>query len=142
VQLAQSVEVNLLQKLPVSLDVDRRIPIPSWLIIVLPAKAAATPGSVVASTAAIVSSVASLLATATTTTTARKCTATTPRLAGTSLAAATGEYGASSISRLDGFSADNGKGVLVCLGNGGGEEGGTTGTINLLICAIVSRSAS
>jgi hypothetical protein len=63
VQLAQTVEVNLLQQIPVRLNVNRGVPVPRRLIIIFPTEAPTPPAaSASPSTAPAIVSVAVLLA--------------------------------------------------------------------------------
>lgn len=54
VQLSQTVEVDLLQQIPVSLDVDAGIAVASRLVVILPTKATATSSTGVRSAASVV----------------------------------------------------------------------------------------
>lgn len=108
VQLGQTVEVNLLDQVPVSLDVDAGIAVASRLVIVLPAEATAATSSVAAAT--VVATVA--LAGTGAGTLQRASTTTTGIAPSTTLATATGEDGTTAVSRLGGISgvADDGEG--------------------------------
>lgn len=135
VELAKTVVVDLLNQLPVTLDVDRSITVALGLVIILPAEATTARTGVTAATTATVKATAVLLTTATCP--LEGLTATTPASLGTSTTAlatassedsTTTEAGLASIPDV----RDNGEGRLV-LGDGGSEDGGGTGTVNLLV---------
>lgn len=137
VQLAQAVVVNLLQHLPVGANVDTSIAVALRLVVVLPAEPPATAGT----TAALVcaSSTSTIITTGATTSTCacEGLAATTAGISSaTTLATATGEDGATSETGLAGVAGvgDDREGCFVLLDYGGGEEGGTSCAICLLIC--------
>lgn len=134
VQLSQTVEINLLEKLPLRLDVDTSIAVASRLVPILPAKAAATPGTGVLATTTVVTTTA--VAPSTTGTGPLELSTSTPGIASsTTLATATtGEDGTSAVSGLGRVAsvADDGEGGLV-LGGRGVEGEGVAGTVDLLI---------
>ena len=134
IQLGQTVEINLLQQLPVGLDVDRRIPIPRGLVVVLPAEAPG-PRSSVGTSATAVAVAAAAAELPTTAGSLERLPAGPTVLASSALAAATpGEDGTAPESRLSRVAGvgDNGEGGLVLAG-GSGEEGCRTGTVYLLV---------
>lgn len=100
VQLGQAVVVNLLQQLPVGLDVDGCVPVASRLVVILPTKAAAASAGVAATSPVVTSTIAATSPSATftgalkSTTTAATGIATATSLA----AAATSEDGTAAIS--------------------------------------------
>lgn len=133
VQLAEAVVVNLFKQLPVSLDVDRSIPVARGLVIILPAEAtsalalaatstpttivtAAVPGTSTAGPLELLAASGSCVA------------ATTP------LATAPGEDGAPTEASLGGVPdvGNNREGGFV-LGDRGSEERGRAGAVYLLI---------
>lgn len=135
VELAETVEVNLLHQLPIALNVDRSITVALGLVIILPAEATTASASVLAATAATVVATTILRTTATcplegltATTTASRGTSTAALATASSKDSTTTEAGLASIPDV----GDNGEGGLV-LGNGGSEDGGGTGTVDLLV---------
>ncbi|KAI6760135.1 hypothetical protein HG531_013336 [Fusarium graminearum] len=93
VQLSQAVEVDLLEQLPLSLDVDASITVASRLVIVLPAEATTSTASVVAA-ASVVALSATSVGTA-----PLECGSSTSGTGLTStLATATGKDGAATVS--------------------------------------------
>ncbi len=137
IQFGKTVEINLLQQLPVGLDVDRRIPIPRGLVVVLPAEAPG-PRTSVGTSATAVAVAAAAAAAAELPTTAgsleRLPAAPTVPASSALAAATTGEDGTASESRLCRVAGvgDNGEGGLVLAG-GSGEEGCRTGAVYLLV---------
>ena len=136
VQLAEAVVINLLEQLPVGLDVNRSITIARRLVIVLPAEpASALCLASSATTPSTVVSAAILLATTTATgplellTSASSSVATT-----TALTAASSEDGTASETGLGRVSdvGNNREGGFV-LGNWCGEERGRACSVDLLI---------
>lgn len=130
VQLAQTVKVNLLEQVPVGLDVDGSIAVASRLVVVAPSEATAT-----ASTSSIATATAIVSSTAASTRSGRAATATTTAAGlGAALATATGKDGTTAISCLGGVAGvgDDGEGGLV-LGGRGVESNGVTGSVNLLV---------
>lgn len=134
VQLAQTVEVDLLQQLPVGTDVDGRVAVALRLVPVLPAEATATATAatalVLAATATTI--VATALATAVELLAAPACV-----LAGTAAlaTAAAGEDGATAetgLCRVANVGDDRERG-FVLLDCGGSEDGGALGTVGLLV---------
>lgn len=94
VELGQAVEVDLLEKLPVGLDVDAGITVASRLVVVLPAEATSTTGTSTTSSTALVA--IALSATGGTLELASSSTAGITTAA--ALASATGENGTTTIS--------------------------------------------
>lgn len=132
VELGEAVVVNLLEQLPVGLDVNTGVTVAGGLVVVLPAEAAATTATASSAPfeASSVASTAALLAA-----TGDGRSATTSVLSGTStLAAAAGEDGATAESCLGAVAgvADDGEGGLV-LGGRGVEGDGVAGTVDLLV---------
>ncbi|KAI6754332.1 hypothetical protein HG530_012846 [Fusarium avenaceum] len=93
VQLSQTVEVDLLEQLPLSLDVDTGITVTSRLVIILPAEATTATASVVSTTTVVAPS-----ATSTGTAPCELGSSASGTGLTTALAAATGEDGAATIS--------------------------------------------
>ena len=140
VQLGQAVEVDLLQQLPVRLDIDARVPVAGRLVVVLPAEA--TPPRAAGTAAPTI-----VAPTTTTATTAAAASAAWPgavqlRPAPARVAAAAAPLAAAA-AREDGTAtvsgpgavadvADDGEGALV-LGLGGAEGGGVVGAVCLLV---------
>lgn len=135
VELGETVEVDLLQQLPVGLDVDTGVTVAGRLVVVLPAETAtalATAGSAatveaaaaVALTTALLGAVDGLAAT---TSGGGSSSALTT--------AAAGEDGAAAVSCLGAVAgvADNGECGLV-LGGRGVEGDGVASTVDLLVC--------
>lgn len=132
VELGQAVEVDLLQQLPVALDVDAGVPVALGLVVVFPAEAAATAASIVAASTVVTTAAVALAPPAA----AGRGTTSSPGIAAAStLASPAGEDGTTTVSGLGRVTgvADNGEGRLV-LGGRGIEADGVGGTIHLLIC--------
>lgn len=130
VELGQAVEVNLLEELPVGLDVDAGITVASRLVVVLPAETTSTTGTSTAPSTAIVA--VALSAAGGTLELASSSTAGITTAA--ALASATGEDGTatkSCLGRVSGV-ADDGEAGLV-FGGRGIENNSVAGAINLLV---------
>lgn len=138
VQLGQAVEVNLLEQLPVGLDVDAGVAVASRLVVVLPAEAAATASTTSLTAAAVVA-----LAPASAARPLERSPSATGVATSAALTATAGEDGTAAISRLGRVSrvADEREGRLV-LGRGRVEGDGVAGSVDLLVWNRLAPASS